>query len=1072
MTHTTAAAPPARTRARARRVTGGRWGPALVAGVLLAGLTGVMPGPAAADTSVTLAVRVDYLKQIENPDDASGDGDYYPVVKIGDVTFPRGPRIEDDEFEPLGTSEAPNGWFFSRVVDIPGDATTVPVTIQIWDYDSDLNFDDDQMDISPRNEDVELNLLYDVVTNTFTGDDLAVGTPCLRDGRPVGHTCAEGDGDHGIPRVNDGRQTRIGFTLTSTVGASTDSDGDGLSNLAEIHGIRNPDGSMALDLRRLGADPLRKDVFLELDYSAGQAPTRADVQAMKNAMRAAPVDNPDGSRGINLWVDTGALVDTTARRQQPAGTCTDDRDNGGDLLTDGADPDCAFLDTSVEDPLPGDCNNADTGNPACLVGDNLGGGALIGALGNCGIDTAFVNAANTQFAAVRRGVFRYAISTTQDVDTDGGGPDTGCGIGGQASTNNRFFVDYNHDGGTLLHELGHTLGLEHGGDTTVNCKPNYVSVMNYDLQGGVPRVGGGTVLDFSPPRLALDGTSRGTVPGQLVETALTEPGTRLDPNDNANRYRFVDGLDQDPATPGVQGRKITEELNDEPDWNGDGDKTDTTVTPPVNINTAGPPDAFGVRRPRGCVPLMSSADTLTGFHDWNRVAASIAYPGFLGGPRRSEAVEPIVAQPDFEPLPTREDLDRTREAANSTDVGVAISAAPDPVKGGETLTWKVTATNHGPNPASSVVVTTTLPAVVSFVDSSVPCARDGAVLRCGLDELIPGAAREITIRAKVPDKVVHDGVTCTITATAVVDNLAGPDPGAANDTARADTRVLVATGLKVDGPANVANDHPATLRATLTDAAGGPVAGRAVVLTLGAGTSAQSCTATTDAAGVARCEIAVVAQPATATSAAVTAAYAGDACYLPSSASGTAKLLYHSGRSYALSVKTLLLPQTVVADTGEVSTASRSATERTAATLSLPLVGASALKASVVTGAGASTGQATTGTVDIGLPGLPAVRIGNVKATSTTRCQVGPYTAAAAGTVEIGSLTIGGVAQPVGTVAPNSTIRVGTITVTMNEQKPVAGASAGMLVNGLRVSVPGVADVVVASARSAVHNCP
>src|SRR5205085_7540344 len=30
--------------------------------------------------------------------------------------------------------------------------------------------------------------------------------------------------------------------------------------------------------------------------------------------------------------------------------------------------------------------------------------------------------------------------------------------------------------GTFMHELGHTLGLLHGGGDSVNCKPNYASV--------------------------------------------------------------------------------------------------------------------------------------------------------------------------------------------------------------------------------------------------------------------------------------------------------------------------------------------------------------------------------------------------------------------------------------------------------------------------------------------------------------------------------------------------------------------------------------------------------------------
>ena len=41
-----------------------------------------------------------------------------------------------------------------------------------------------------------------------------------------------------------------------------------------------------------------------------------------------------------------------------------------------------------------------------------------------------------------------------------------------------------------MHELGHNLGLRHGGDSEVNNKPGYISVMNYMYTGnGLPVVG-------------------------------------------------------------------------------------------------------------------------------------------------------------------------------------------------------------------------------------------------------------------------------------------------------------------------------------------------------------------------------------------------------------------------------------------------------------------------------------------------------------------------------------------------------------------------------------------------------
>ena len=36
--------------------------------------------------------------------------------------------------------------------------------------------------------------------------------------------------------------------------------------------------------------------------------------------------------------------------------------------------------------------------------------------------------------------------------------------------------------GTFMHEFGHNLGLQHGGNDGTNCKPNYFSVQSYLFQ--------------------------------------------------------------------------------------------------------------------------------------------------------------------------------------------------------------------------------------------------------------------------------------------------------------------------------------------------------------------------------------------------------------------------------------------------------------------------------------------------------------------------------------------------------------------------------------------------------------
>ena len=49
-----------------------------------------------------------------------------------------------------------------------------------------------------------------------------------------------------------------------------------------------------------------------------------------------------------------------------------------------------------------------------------------------------------------------------------------------------------------MHELGHTLGLRHGGGQNRNRKPNYISLMNYRYSFTLQESGGDGYLDYSP----------------------------------------------------------------------------------------------------------------------------------------------------------------------------------------------------------------------------------------------------------------------------------------------------------------------------------------------------------------------------------------------------------------------------------------------------------------------------------------------------------------------------------------------------------------------------------------------
>ena len=95
---------------------------------------------------------------------------------------------------------------------------------------------------------------------------------------------------------------------------------------------------------------------------------------------------------------------------------------------------------------------------------------------------------------------------------------------------------------------------------------------------------------------------------------------------------------------------------------------------------------------------------------------------------------------------------------------------------------------------------------------------------------------------------------------------------------------LEETTLSYTGDTVIANGGTATLSGVLLEDNTTPIAGRTVLFTLGSGSSAQTCSAVTNASGIAVCTISPVAQPLG--PGVVTDTFAGDTCYRPASASG------------------------------------------------------------------------------------------------------------------------------------------------------------------------------------------
>ena len=195
--------------------------------------------------------------------------------------------------------------------------------------------------------------------------------------------------------------------------------------------------------------------------------------------------------------------------------------------------------------------------------------------------------------AAKRLVFRYNL-WVKDKAADNTSSGEAEGEAGQ--TGNDFIVSLGswagsreEQAGTFMHELGHTMGLGHGGGDNTNCKPNYLSIMSYAFQvTGLQPTG-----QFDYSRTVLP------TAGSLVENSLDEtigiqdsafvtfygPPADVD-GDGSNDWLlgtgsgaidwdFVGGADDDPAQPSDINFLAIPGCGLDWDWNGAPDGTPT-----------------------------------------------------------------------------------------------------------------------------------------------------------------------------------------------------------------------------------------------------------------------------------------------------------------------------------------------------------------------------------------------------------------------------------------------------------------------------------------------------------------
>lgn len=294
-------------------------------------------------------------------------------------------------------------------------------------------------------------------------------------------------------------------------------------------------------------DSNQRDIFVEIDYMLGHKPNFEAIQSVVDAFAKAP--DPDGPNGpitegirLHVQIDDSKPIPHTDVTQFPGLNISGKR---------GFDQIKAFSFGTLDEQQRGDWINGWKQKKQAFhyvlfvhnQGTSSSGAAEI--LGNDVI--------------ISLGSFDYQI----------GNPD--------------------QQAGTLMHELGHNLNLNHGGGPTniVNCKPNYLSVMSYSRQ--FSDLVSNRSLDFSNTELQL-----------LNENQLNEK-MGLNPKNSDEKIIFG------PIPP-----IILPSERDSIDWNQDGTIQEDTIPSLLDINSLITNSGIVICSPNSDIEY-------SGYDDWKNI---------------------------------------------------------------------------------------------------------------------------------------------------------------------------------------------------------------------------------------------------------------------------------------------------------------------------------------------------------------------------------------------------------------------------------------------------------------------
>jgi|GEM_PF-4326061 len=265
--------------------------------------------------------------------------------------------------------------------------------------------------------------------------------------------------------VNDGQvdSGRDQVTVYGVTSGFVDTDNDFLSDDEELALGTNPNnadtdrdgipdgwevkGHEEVDFPALGANPRRRNIFVEIDYQHYTTNGRLDTArpsetwktAVRNYLASLDIPNHDGTTGIDIEFFEDSQLDADFKCYY----------NSGNTIGDISPARFAYREAFHKATF---CIGGGRGNSP------IGGRSL-------------------KFTSAR-------TNNTESDDLT------------ERAQFSRYFL--------FLHELGHSLGLLHGGNVNMNRKPNYTSLMNYEYDAsfnGSPRTIRGTQIHFSEGNL-------------------------------------------------------------------------------------------------------------------------------------------------------------------------------------------------------------------------------------------------------------------------------------------------------------------------------------------------------------------------------------------------------------------------------------------------------------------------------------------------------------------------------------------------------------------------------------------